>query len=133
MSNTTLQYSPGQVVTIVKQILNSDGYRVNGYVANDGYVFEENLLEGCLADGYNVHGMTIDGYVIDCPDQHKQPHCPQQPSYPPTHFSRPPYPNQYDRSSHPNNFPRSIYSEQYILLINHKITNIIGIIKMVIQ
>jgi len=31
MSNTVLTYSPGQVATVFWQILNLDGYRVDGY------------------------------------------------------------------------------------------------------
>jgi len=32
MSTTVLTYMPGQTVTIVQQVLNLDGYRVDGYV-----------------------------------------------------------------------------------------------------
>jgi hypothetical protein len=60
-----LQYSPGQTVTIFHQILNSDGYRANGYVANDGYVIYSHMADGYLFDGYTINSHTIDGYVAD--------------------------------------------------------------------
>ena len=34
---TVLQYAPGQTVSLVLEILNTDGYRIDGY--EDGYAF----------------------------------------------------------------------------------------------